>query len=387
MNRTLRRGLMKTFCTILTILCLLLIAPYLRYTSYIPEDNKPFTGSHWYNPYSDISDSLLRANFHAHSRSWGGLTWGKNSAEEVIEAYQAQGYQIPVLSNYHRIADSSLYEESVVYIPAYEHGFNLKKIHCLCIGAHETSFVEYPLHFSTNLTTHVIYNLRRHCDLVALAHPGARRAHEPDEMPALHGMQLMEVANTQGARTLYWDTMLSCGQPVWFLANDDSHDLNGREAFMRWNMIYVNTPTASEALASLKRGNHYGVSSYDGECEDNRLTEFEFHRDTLWITLRDMFNRLDFIGQDGVQLHSVSRNTTGWYLLRETDTYVRAEVHHDHCVMYLNPVVRYDGVTLPQEGMSAPGQNEVKTWVGRLLFLLLFGIVIICWRRVMRRLT
>lgn len=385
MHKTKPRLLRKSLITLLAGMMIIVLVPYLRTVIYLSPESKVFTGTEWYVPYTDVTDSLLRANFHAHSRSWAGLTWGENTASEVIAAYAEKGYQIPALSNYHKIADSSLYAPPLIYLPVYEHGFNVKKVHCLCIGAHEVSFWEYPWHLTLHHTRHIIADLRKHCDLVALAHPGARQAHGPEELQALTGLQLMEVANTQGARTGFWDSMLSNGQVVWFLANDDTHALHDGEAFMRWNMIYVDTPSAETAIASLRRGNHYGILSYDGACEDNRLTAFKIQADTLHISTRDTFNRIDFIGQDGVHLRSSSRDTNSYYVLRKTDTYVRAEVHQDHCVLYLNPVVRYDGSHLPYDTALTPMRDEFRTWLWRCVFLLILVSVIYTWLRLIRR--
>jgi hypothetical protein len=195
---------------------------------------------------------------------------------------------------------------------------------------------------------------------------------------------MMEVANTQGARTAYWDATLSDGNAVWFLANDDTHDLNDGEAFMRWNMIYAATPDTEAAIRALKHGNHYGVLSYDGLCEENRLTAFKINGDTLTVSLKDTFNRIDFIGQHGTGMQSIGFDTTASYVLRETDTYIRVEVHHDHCVMFLNPIIRYDGDILPHEQTVSPGVNPSRTWVGRLLVLLIIGLLLYGWRLTMK---
>jgi hypothetical protein len=371
--------------TLIALLCIIVIAPYVRFTAYQSVDVETFRGREWYNPYTDITDALLRANFHAHSKSWAGLTWGENSASELIDEYASHGYQIPALSNYHKITPGDKYASPLIYIPVYEHGFNPKKIHCLCIGAKDVGYFDYPWHFSADFTRHIIYNLREHCDLVALAHPGARNAHVPEDMPSFDGLQLMEVANTQGARTQYWDAILSAGRAVWFLANDDTHAFDDGEAFMRWNMIYVDTPSSEAAIQSLKRGNHYGIFSYNRTWEDNRLTEFKVSGDTLRISLRDTFNRVDFIGQDGERRHVVGRDTTGWYLLRDSDTYIRAEIHQNNCVMYLNPVIRYDGVTPPHERIIAKSVLTSKTWLGRLVSLLMIGLILYGWVRWMKR--
>jgi hypothetical protein len=372
--------LKRTFYTIIAVLSVLLLSPYLRYTAYHPSVNKPFEGNAWYNPYSNVQGMLLKANFHAHSKSWWGITWGENSAEELIEAYAAKDYQLPAISNYHKIADKSLYDASLVYLPVYEHGLNWRKVHCLCIGASRVSYLDYPIHFMKDHTIAVLQSLHPHCDLVAMAHPGARNAYVPSDMPSFSAMQLMEVGNTQGVLTSYWDAMLSAGQPVWVMANDDTHDLLDGEAFMRWNMIYAEYKTDEAVVSAMQKGDHYAVASYDGLCEENRLSRCEIINDTLFISTIDTFNRLDFIGQNGRHMHSDIKDSRAAYVLQPEDTYVRVEIHHDHCVMYLNPVIRYDGVNEPYRQKAVAKVNGLKTWIGRLIVVVVIvGIAMFWW--------
>jgi hypothetical protein len=331
-----------------------------------------------------LSDTLLKANFHAHGRAWAGLTWGENPDEEVIDAYAAKGYDVPAISNYFKITGEDKFPEPLIYIPAYEHGFNLRKVHCLCIGAQKISTTEFPSYFNDDLTNHMIRSLRKNCDLVALAHPGARHAHVPGDMKDLTGLQLMEVANTQGPRTEFWDSTLSAGQPVWFLANDDMHGLNEKHPFMRWNMIFARRPDRTSVKEAMRDGHHYGVVSYDVLCEDNRLTGVVLKDDTLRITTRDTFNRLDIIGQDGVSRYTVSRSVSAECVLLPSDTYLRAEIHHDHCVMYLNPLLRYDGTELPWEKSIVYVVNQRETWLVRIALSAILLMIVVGWFRWMR---
>jgi hypothetical protein len=378
-----RKSLARILVSIPFVVALVLIVPYVRQTAYLPQNGKAFSGPNWYLPYPNVHDSLLKANFHAHSRSWGGWTWGEDSAEEVIKAYVERGYTVPSLSNYERITPESEFKPPAVYVPVYEHGYNTRKVHFLCIGARSVSNWDYPLHFSLNHSRETIWRLRSHCDLIALAHPGARGAHVAEEMPELYGLDLMEVVNTMGARTEFWDATLSDGNAVWLLANDDMHDLTGPETFMRWNMIYTQSPSTDGILSSLRMGNHYGVLRYSGTCEDNRLTHFTITNDTLVIALRDTFNRLDLMGQNGQQVHSVVRDTIAIYPLKAEDTYVRAEVHQDHCVMYLNPVIRYNQA-LPYGVKKALVVDSVWTWLGKGMILCIIAGLLALWLRILK---
>lgn len=376
------RGLIQfVVWTPLTILLLLLIGPYACYTAYDDRPMEPFQGNHWYNPYARVDGGKFRANFHAHSRAWGGLTWGEQEAGEVIAAYAARGYDAPALSNYHRITGPEHYPDSLIHIPTYEHGFNTRKVHCLCIGARAVSFLDYPWHFSPNHTRETIRRLKKNCDLVALAHPGARRAHTPEEMALFPQLDLMEVGNTMGVRTAYWDAALSQGIPVWLLANDDTHDLAGEEIFVRWNMILSGAAHPDSLIASLRRGSHYGVYSYDRLCEDNSLTEVGIFQDTLRIALRDTFNRLDIYGQGGALVATIANTDRINYTVQPSDTYLRAEIHHDHCVMYLNPMMRFDGNTPPHLLRTDLPVDIFNTWAGRIAAIFIMITIAGLWIR------
>jgi hypothetical protein len=291
---------------------------------------------------------------------------------------------VPALSNYHKIAPKALFDEPLIYIPTYEHGLNIQKVHCLCIGASDVSFLDYPWHVSLSLTQHVIHSLRQHCELVALAHPGARMAHSPEDMSELDGMQLIELVNTKDMDVPFWDGALSCGRACWILSDDDIHSLNDEKIFRHWNMVYAPAPTASSVIQAMKYGHHYGIISYDGLCEDNRLNTFQISGDTLHVALRDSFNRMDFIGQGGAALHTVTHSASGKYTLQDNDTYVRVEVHNTHCVMYLNPIFRHSEETLPFERKEQPQVQMLKTWGIRIAIVVMIGLVIFAWSRRMK---
>lgn len=372
--------------SVLAVIILLPFTLYIRHAVYLPAHVSPFAGSKWYNPYEGILDApLLKANFHAHTRSWGGVTFGADTDEEMIGAYATRGYHVPALSNYHRVTPADAYADTLVYVPLYEHGYNVHKVHCLCLGATSVSLLDLPLHFTRHHTQSMIQNLQHRCSLIAFAHPGRRSAHEPADIAALSGFQLMEVIFPRGVATDYWDSVLSAGRPVWILSNDDTHDMQNQKTFVRWNMIYSTPGTPDGVLHALKNGNHYGVMSYDQQCEDNRLTRFEILHDTLFVALRDTFNRIDLYGQNGKTLHVHSRDHAVAYAITPADTYIRAEVHHDHCVMYLNPVIRYEGNTPPHLTDQELSVDQKRTWLMRLIVFCAMIAVVLLWYRMLQR--
>jgi hypothetical protein len=53
-----------------------------------------------------------------------------------------------------------------------------------------------------------------------------------------------------------------------------------------------------------------------------------------------------FIGQNGAVRRTVSNTSTASYTFRSDDTYVRTVITAPQTVLFLNPVVRYDGTQL-----------------------------------------
>ena len=68
------KGFLK-FIVVL-ILSLLFIGSlfYINTTIYNFPEPQPFSGDSIFNPYQNLPDSTFRANFHAHSIAWKGVT-------------------------------------------------------------------------------------------------------------------------------------------------------------------------------------------------------------------------------------------------------------------------------------------------------------------------
>lgn len=352
---------------------------YLKVRIYDFPAPQPFSGQHWYNPYARLGDTLLRANFHAHTYCWWGITNGEDTEAAMHQAYQEEGYAVVGISNYHAIC--TYHADDPAFVPVYEHGLNPDKIHTLAIGARKVAPTLFPWHFSIHQKQQEIEAVGQIATLVALAHPTTGRYH-PREISLLSGFQLMEVGHSTGIEEAQWDVALSSGKPVWILCNDDTHSLTREPPFNRWSRIYCSEVSGESVVRSLTEGRHYGVWAYDEACEDNRITEFKITGDTLYFAVRDTANRIDLIGQDGQQRATVAGDRHIAYLLKPDDTYVRVEVHHDHGIMYLNPVVRYDG-TLPY-GMP-PAVNQTMTWLVRIGVAGLILLVVVVTRRMLRQ--
>lgn len=372
--------ILRICATGIAILISVLLVMYLKVRIYeLPRPN-PFSGQHWYNPYVQTGDTLLKANFHAHSHCWWGIAHGTDSEEELIEAYVEREYDIVGISNYQHI--SSLQQNEPLYIPLYEHGLNAQKIHTLVLGAPGVSFANFPYHFSIHQTQQMINSTADTGVLTAIAHPVMGRL-SMDDMAHLSNYELLEVGNTLGMSTKHWDAALSAGRAIWILCNDDTHSLEDEPTFIKWNMIMADAPTAQAALDALRTGRHYGVESYDTQCDDNALLSVDMTRDTLHIEVLHPVNRIDLYGQNGVVRASVSGTNLLRYAAAPDDTYLRAEIHQDHCVYYLNPLIR----TSAQGTFDAPPSavpDRTRSWLWRVVVVLLLAVTILLYWRILK---
>jgi len=107
---------LKLIALTVLVICFVTSLFYVNTTIYnFPEPEK-FSGKELYNPYEILPDSSYRANFHAHSIAWEGVTNGHNTEKDLFDGYSQKGYDIVGISNYHNI---SIYakEHSDLFIP------------------------------------------------------------------------------------------------------------------------------------------------------------------------------------------------------------------------------------------------------------------------------
>jgi hypothetical protein len=97
------------------------------------------------------------------------------------------------------------------------------------------------------------------------------------------------------------------------------------------------------------------------------------------VTTRGEPSVFEFIGQNGVVRKTVPDSLTASYDFAPTDTYIRTAIRAPRTTMYLNPVVRYDGV-LPRPAATV---DPLKTSVLRVIFAVaaVGGIGLMLYRR------
>jgi hypothetical protein len=345
-----------------------MLAPVYRFPA-----PQPFAGPSLWNPYAHPSGTWQKANLHAHGKAWGGVTNGRQTDDEVVQAYRQHGYTVTGVSNYASIAAF----KGVDTIPLYEHGYNIPKIHQLAIGARSVVWLDFPFWQTVDQKQFIIDRVGAAAELVSINHPNT--GYVDEDMRNLTGYQLMEVVNGPFPVEDLWDSALSSGHVVWAVANDDAHDVtNLRRTFIAWNMIDAPSPSARDIISALRQGRSYAVSLV-GNNADAALARVEVHESSMTIASTGVPATYLFVGQDGVVRGTANQVMEATYTFAATDSYIRTVIRTPNMVMYVNPVLRYNGVALPA---PAAGVDSTSTWLHRLVILLVSAVVVVfLWGR------
>lgn len=347
----------------------LLALPYAFGPIYRFPDANAFSGPEVWNPYARLHGGWHRANLHAHGRAWIGLTNGVQPSSEVEHRYHEMGYSVAGVSNYQSI------ERRAGDVPLYEHGFNVGKRHQLGIGAHDVDWFDFPLWQSLHHQQYVIDRVARKAELVGLNHPNSRDAYGQQALRLLTGYQLIEVVNGPFTAEDLWDEALSAGHPVWGMANDDAHDLEDPERrAVGWNMINADSASPGDILSALRSGRSYFVlrTGAVDAAHITRLESVEVEHDTLRVRISGAPSDIAFVGQGGVVRKRVKDALSAEYTLAGGDTYVRTVVTSPQTVLYLNPVIRWDG-----RHLTPPAATVDLAWTWTFRGSLLVGCLVL----------
>lgn len=320
--------------------------PYAVSPIYRFPDAKSFSGTHLYNPYAVTSQQWQRANFHAHSRAWIGITNGAQSKTEIIERYRSLGYTVPSVSDYQHIAA----KDGIDTFPAYEHGYNLVKQHQLVIGAHDVEWFDFLLWQSFSHQQYIIDRVKRKADLVAIAHPSTRDAYSVESLQKLTGYDLLEIANGSHTVPELWDVVLTSGRPVWVIGDDDTHDLlDPKRTAAGWTMIGAPSAKAADVIEALRVGRHYAVARRGavGAADIVTLDSLTVNGSMITVTIKGAPSMISFVGEHNVAKQAIRDVTTSSYTMADTDPFIRVVVDSPQTQLYLNPIIRYDGTQLP----------------------------------------
>jgi len=389
-------------CFFLGLLTLEVLIYFLAPVYHFPNP-KPFSGDKIYNPYDGMDSTQWRkVNFHFHVHAWAGLTNGRNNTvAEFWKTYKMLGYDVPCISDYQRI--NVFNKDSSFYIPAYEHGFGVRKKHQLLIGAKKVLWLDYSIYQNLNQKQHILNLLHDQNELVAIAHPDWEGGYSLRDMKYLSNYDLIEVLDNNWRSVPQWDAALSSGHPVFIVGDDDAHNIQDPYQIGRC-CTFINSPLlrSADLLKALKQGKAFGADIYMSNGENFAqkaeraheipvLTAVELRSDTLRITTNKIAKQVTFIGQNGKPKKIVQNILTAWYKIRPEDTYIRTEVifpnrfGYKGTVFYLNPVFRYNGV---QPVNSLQAKTDIpQTWILRLLSIpsLIILILLVFYKRHLKK--
>jgi hypothetical protein len=376
---------MKRFAKISVkiILIGLVIAIMPNYFSriYKFEDSQKFTGDQFYNPYKDLSDTWIKANFHAHAKAYGGFANGKNSASEMLAKYDSLDYDLACISNYGFVLDSISGHK---YMPVYEHGFNWRWIHQLVINETKSKPFDYPFFQNRSTRQHIINRLKTDDNLIVLNHPNHKKAYRSNDLKYLNNYDLFEGISEFAGSISQWDIALSSGHAVWILGNDDSHDLSDYHIGIAWDMINVESNNNEEIIKSLKAGKTYATKGWLGQ-EMNKLEKLTVEDGSYNLKMERKADSIVLISDDGKVVSSITNSDSISYQIQNENTYVRAQIFetekwNKYTMMYLNPVVRTETIELLQHN----NQNKVNYFLSIIYWMVLFGIqlglVVFVWK-------
>jgi hypothetical protein len=194
----------------------------------------------------------------------------------------------------------------------------------------------------------------------------------------------MEVVNGPFPVEDLWDAALSSGHVVGAMANDDAHDVtNLRRTFIAWNMIDAPSASAADIIGALRHGRSYAVSLV-GNTADAALKSVAVTDATMTVASTGVPATYLFVGQDGVVRGTANQVMDATYTFAATDTYIRTVIRTPNMVMYVNPVIRYDGTALPAPASTI---DETSTWLHRAGILVVSGVIFfLLWGRRRERL-
>jgi hypothetical protein len=388
-----KKTIFNSFLVIFLLGVSFLLFPYLISPVYDFSKPQVFEGQKYYNPYQQMDSVWQVCNFHAHSKSWGGVTDGKNThIDTVFQRYQEMGYAHVGISNYQKI--TQIEKENILSIPAYEHGLNVKKRHHLCLGTDKVVWLDFFFCQTLSHKQFVLNKLKPTADFLTVNHPKFANGFEESDFCYLSNYDAIEVLNHYRTSINHWDSALSSGYYAVLLANDDMHRLDKMdETGTNFTVVNTNILSRCNVVQALKAGRHYGVKAHLKTNENYQLkaerianlihlNTCEMQGDTLVVQLDTAVSLIRFVGQCGRLKDSVISTKSAQYIFQPTDTYIRMEIEDADSNLYLfNPVVRTDDQRVINA--SRADVNTCKTVLKRMSILLFFLLSAwgFCWKK------
>lgn len=367
--------------SVLGLVLLFASFPYAAAPIYTITPPKPFHGSVWFNPYHDAKGSWHKANVHLHSRAWFGATDGrKNSLEAIDTTYRHLGYSILALSNYQRIDSIG---RGWVFLPCYEHGYNVQKTHQLVVGARSVIWLDGILPQTIFVKQWILDVLRPTAEVLILAHPAfGRPSYSETDMAVLSNYEAIEVFNHYRTSRAHWDSALTNGIVAWSVGNDDCHDVSS-QGETGVCLTLLNLPsrwTAHDVYHAYRTGKTIAVKTTHARLPLG-VPRQHLVSDSLIVETDSPADSIHFVGNRGAILSRSVATSRASILLDTAYRYVRAEVYSNGTTYLLNPVICSDGSPPLQQRRLV--EDRSLTALHRALWVLVYlnGLVLLYRRR------
>ena len=348
----------------------------------------PFHGDYLHNPYERMdSTAWLLCNFHAHTRTAGGIANGRNNSNELLDSvYSSFGFDHIGISNYNTISDYG--KDNPSYVPGYEHGYGIFKIHQLGLGARKVRRIDYPLWQTLSMKQHTLNKIGEQAELAIPAHPAfVKQGYQPEDFKYLSNYKLMEVLNGYRKSPEHWDMALSNGHLVYLIGGDDAHSMtNINDPANRFTMINSPVNEGSQLLKALVAGKAVGVAfpmdpSYTESFPHKRarfkenipyLTKADLCGDTLRVAATKRISKAEFIGQGGKILKTLNDINEAEYAIQPEDQYVRTVLTFaDGTELWLNPITRHES----PDNLYHPRLDHLNYWKTAVLWIAYIAVI------------
>ncbi len=387
----------KVIGVILGLFVALLLGVSLFVPIYDFDEPYPFSGNYLHNPYEGMdSTAWLKCNFHAHTRTTGGVADGRNNTDQLLDSiYRSFGFDHVGISNYNTINEYGKGQPS--YVPGYEHGYGIFKIHQLGLGARKVRRIDYPLWQTLSMKQHTLNKIGQQAELAIPAHPSfVEKGYRPEDFKYLSNYKLLEVLNGYRKSPAHWDMALSNGHLVYLIGGDDTHNMaNINDPANRFTLINSAINDREHLLSALVAGKAVGVAfpmdpTYT-ETIPNKIerlkenlpyiTKVDLCGDTLRVAATKRISKAEFIGQGGQVLLCENDIDEASYIIQPENQYVRTVLTFaDGTELWLNPITRHEN----PDNLYHPRLDHLNYWKTAVLwiaYIAVIGAVVLLVRR------
>lgn len=358
--KTISGALMMLLRVIILVLCLFSFSPIYKWG-----DPAPFSGDRIYNPYAGSDSAVVwkRATFHTHTKVDKGINECPYYPDVVYDDYMALGYDIVAFTNHNALTQHPYNQRHDLH--AYEHGYNLFKLHTNVFGTRQVQKYDILLPIFDSQKQFKMDLAKKHGDFIVFNHPDRTHGVTSKTMTRISGYNLIEGDSGfeerdggEGTHLRHWDEALSAGRYSHNLLSDDNHDSKRASRIAR-RSTWINTPTAeyNDVKDALVQGNFYSMRTPEGLPTESlpRISGIGINRDTIYLHLSKEAASIEVISQNGEVKQNIPNTSSAQHIISDDEPYIRMTARFDDgIVIYTNAFARYSEGKTPYREIAHP---------------------------------